>query len=49
MAGMMDTVWTLAHGGSGMMVAILAMASVAGFIAGMLFERASKHSHNEEK
>ena len=49
MTSPMDAVLTLAHTPGGVMIAILAMATAAGFIAGLFFERAARRSQNDEK
>ena len=49
MISSMDTVQTLAHTDGAMMIAILVLATAAGFIAGMFFDRATKRSQDNEK
>ncbi len=44
-----DAVLTLAHTPGGVMIAVLVVATVAGFIAGMLFERSVKQQQDDEK
>lgn len=48
MTSSLDAVSTLAHVPGGLMIAVLVMASVAGFIAGVLFERSVKHQDEEK-
>lgn len=49
MTSSMDAVLTLAHGGGGAIFAILVLATAAGFIAGLFFDRATRRSQNDEK
>ncbi len=49
MTSSMDAVLTLAHTDGAMMIAILAVATAAGFIAGLFFDRATRRSQNDEK
>lgn len=50
MTSLMDTAVTLGHIAGGLMIAIFAMATVVGFIAGMFFERATgRHTRNGGK
>lgn len=49
MISSMDTLMTLAHGSGGMIVAIMVLATAAGFIAGLFFDRSVKRSQDNEK
>lgn len=48
MSSSMDAVLTLAHVPGGLMIAVMVMATLAGFVAGVMFERGVKH-RDEEK
>jgi len=50
MTSPLEAVLTLAHTPGGVMIAVLVVATVTGFIAGMFFERGvSRDSQDQEK